>query len=148
MEDRKRISTDPLPDPDLEILPSREGVPTMAVRKNGRRFLLHSSFSPVREAEKAVSGLNPGSTIVVIGGFGLGYHVEAAAKKAGQALIHVLEKHPGLVAEALKARPDLSSLAGSPRVRIHSDPEELIGVLRTSPSTGLSYFFHRPSFDL
>ncbi|MFH1538584.1 MAG: hypothetical protein ABIH66_06470, partial [bacterium] len=75
--------------PGLEFEPidtRAGGRPSLRATYCGERVTLHSAYDPVREAETLVAGKEfGGAETLLVFGFGLGYHCEAA-----------LRLHPGL----------------------------------------------------
>lgn len=61
---------------------AKNGSPTLSIEKDGKIHQIHSKYNPEREAEQQIEKselINP--NILVICGFGLGYHIKAALKK-------------------------------------------------------------------
>lgn len=133
---------------EYEIQKSRQGSPTVKLTHQNRTIWLHSRFDPVKEAEKAVSSLESSLETVIIGGLGLGYHVEAALHRVRNARFYILEPDPQMKILCLKERPSLKKIFESENIKIFHDQELLIQELDKNSSGGISFFFHRPSFDL
>ncbi|MEW5724873.1 MAG: glycosyltransferase [Thermodesulfobacteriota bacterium] len=109
----------PTPIPDLRLVPTSSGRPSLVVTKEGREISLHSRVDPVREASALAEGLTvkTGEGLVVLG-LGLGYHLAAV-------LARLSEWTPVLVIEAeervYRAAAGLPESAGwleSPRVKV------------------------------
>ncbi len=94
----------------LEIVPSKKGEPTAIYNK----LYLHSKYDPVKEAVKIANEIEK-SNLIVIGGFGLGYHVEEIVKKHPDSTVVVFEPNMDLFMEAMKLR-DFSFLISSKNV--------------------------------
>ena len=131
-----------------ETCATSENAPSMAVEIDGRTAWLHSRRFPLKEAEKIVAGLDPDADILVIAGFGLGYHVEAARLKFPAATVAVLEKDFGVLKAALEIRPGLESLFRDPAVVFFSDPDSLVAWLQEHANRNLAWLIHRPSYEL
>lgn len=94
---------------EIEVINSRTNDPNFQITQNGKQFFLHSSFNPIREAERWVSNLDPDSNYIVVG-LGMGYHVEKLAEVLKpKRKILVIEPEIELYNEMLKVR-DVSSL--------------------------------------
>lgn len=94
----------------LEIVPSKKGDPTAIYNK----LYLHSKYDPVKEAVKIAKELEK-SNLIIIGGFGLGYHVEEIVKQQPDSTIVVFEPNMDLFMEAMKLK-DFSFLINSKNV--------------------------------
>jgi hypothetical protein len=133
----------------FEIHPTREGVPTIRVEIDGRKVFLHSRFKPLEEADRSAESCDPMSTVVVCGGFGLGYLPSALLSRAPQATVVIIEKEPAIVACALRNNPQAESVLRNERCFLFTDPQDVIAFLQTGISTKTSsYHFHRPSVEL
>ena len=112
------------PSDDLAIQPVGDDLVTLLVKSPAGQMTLHSRFAPIQEAEALTAGLDIGrDDILVILGFGLGYHVEAAlGKLTHDNLVIVVEASPGIFSAALEyadltcllSRPNTRLLVGSP----------------------------------
>ena len=74
------------PESDCEYIvsDSKSGAKTLAIKKDGKVFQVHSKYDPVKEAEKQLENaklINP--KVMMVMGFGLGYHVRSASKIYG-----------------------------------------------------------------
>ncbi len=100
-------------DGSLAVAPSRSGVPTLT--KNGR--LVHSSYDPRAEAESFIdTQVPPDRSNVIVFGFGLGYHVCAAARRRESfGKIFVIEPDMAMFKAALEA-VDLTEILEDSRV--------------------------------
>jgi hypothetical protein len=136
------------PDFSFEAARTREGVPTLRVDRGGKSAWLHSRVSPLKEAEKIISGLDLSSSVIVAAGFGLGYHVEALRRAAPGSTVAVLEKDPGVLKAALETRPEIERLFRDPEVLFFADAEDLIAWLQDNANRSMAWLIHRPSFDL
>jgi len=66
-----------------KIITSKEGLPTLIVKKEGKEMALHSKFFPSRENESYREKINPQKfDILIILGFGLGYHLQDLKEKS------------------------------------------------------------------
>ncbi len=79
---------------DTGIIPTKEGAYSLSI---GGQWI-HSKYSPEKEAERLISDiidLDPQSTLVIILGVGLGYHVDLLEKKGFKNLI-LIELNTGV----------------------------------------------------
>lgn len=90
----------------------------------GRATALASKYDPAAEADKLLSDVDPRKTAcLVLLGFGLGYHAEAAAALLGDnGLLLIYEPDPALLRSVLEHR-DLSKLLKQPGVVLVTGPE-------------------------
>lgn len=89
--------------------------PTMRIAGN----LVHSARNPMREAERIVRSVvdRKQTTLLILFGFGLGYHVEAALRLFPHLHCVVFEVDPGLLNAAFKSR-DLREVLESERLSL------------------------------
>ena len=132
----------------FERMETPDGVPSLRAERNGRGVWLHSQRYPLKEAQKIISGLDFSSGIIVVAGFGLGYHVEALRRNAAGSIIAVLEKERGVLAKALEIRPGLQHLFNDPSIVFFSDADGLIAWLQEKANRSMAWLIHRPSFEL
>ncbi|MBM7866679.1 DUF115 domain-containing protein [Heliobacterium gestii] len=131
---------------DLLLEMGRKNNWTLYHRATGR--YLHSRFDPVAEAENWVSGHLGEEKPQRIGiyGFGLGYHVYAAARRFPGIPIDVFEIDPR-PAGAAKA---LGLFEGEPSFRLHTGQgaESALGEWLETYDEKDAFWVHRPSLDL
>lgn len=141
-----RSMTIPFP---FEILPTKENVPTIRVEIDGRKAFLHSRFKPLEEATKSAESCDSMSTVIICGGFGLGYLPAALLARAPQATVVIIEKEPAIVTCALLNNPQAEMVLRDERCFLFTDPQDVIAFLQIGISTKTSsYHFHRPSVEL
>lgn len=75
-----------LPESDCEyvVTDAKSGAKTLAIKKDGMTYQVHSKYDPVKEAEQQLTNaklVNP--KILMILGFGLAYHIRSACKIYG-----------------------------------------------------------------
>jgi len=130
-----------------------KGGPLLKAREEGGRWTaLHSGYDPEAEAGRWAEGLDlEGAGMVVVLGFGLGYHLEALSHRlAEQVRLVVLDPGGAAFKAALKAR-DLRQLLGRPGLELilDRDPESALTRLgRLQIKAGfpaLKTLVHRPS---
>ena len=99
-----------------EIMRAETGEPALKVEHAGKKLFFHSRRNPRAEAEEFIESSTDGTEqIIILVGFGLGYHVEAILKRNKNVTILVIEPEGTLIKEALKSR-DLSPVLASERV--------------------------------
>ncbi len=108
---------------------------------------LHSSYDPVKEAERGVSAFNKGrSSIIVVSGLALGYHILSLKKKYPEAEIIVIEHDRevvNIVRENLPAHID-----GIVLIQGKQDITTFFEILDLKKFMGISHYKHRPSYSL
>ncbi|MDX9703219.1 MAG: DUF115 domain-containing protein [Candidatus Auribacterota bacterium] len=137
-----------IPD-DVEILISRTGDPT--ARVNGT--LLHSMFDPYKEARRFVDGnpVSPGS-IVLLYGFGLGYHALEIARRIGHSgKLIIVELNSAILRTALDVA-DFEELFSVTNCELifprHADDikRDLEKLQDVCDNGGCTVLVHQPSF--
>lgn len=107
------------PSDELAVQTVSDELVTLLVKTTGGRMTLHSRFSPVQEAEALTAGLDIGpDEILVILGFGLGYHVAAAITRLPQDTpIMVVEASPDIFRTALE-HANLTVILSRPKTEL------------------------------
>lgn len=124
------------PDERLVVEASAEGSPT--ARLAGA--YLHSRRDPGREARRVIAeGVSQRATTILILGFGLGYHVDAALSIRSEAKVVVVIPSVSVFASALAAR-DLRHILENPRLvlLVQPSPETVAYALRAHESGELA----------
>jgi len=115
------------PDPGVSVEPARRGGATASVisHQTGRRVYLHSRVDPQAEAERFTQAVELGGNFCfVLGGFGLGYHVRALARRLkGDAFLVVTEPNVALLRAAMET-VDLSDLLTNGKCVILTRPDK------------------------
>lgn len=89
---------------------ARNGMLNLKLKRDGREFLLHSSYNPLKEAENWVSRINmKGFDTIVVLGIGLGYHVEKLIDMYPDKNKIIVEPNFDVFLQLLKAR-DVSNI--------------------------------------
>ncbi len=113
---------------------------------------LHSRYKPRVEAENWAAAVPPEKWVIIVNGFGLGYHVAALYKKLPEdALVIVAEPNLAMIKTALHAA-DMSDMLKDGRVVFFTaiDRGDLVNrlELRTSLlALGVHFTMHKPSAD-
>ncbi len=108
---------------------------------------LHSAYSPVTESEKAADSFRPGrSTLIIIAGLALGYHVNYLKRKFRDHIIIVIERDPEVIDIVRKIYP-----VNIKDVSVISTTKEIVSVLEQTDIAmirGVSAYIYRPSYLL
>jgi hypothetical protein len=92
----------------LENTPSGEKTLIYTDSNTGRKqYRLHSAYNPLKESERAVESFNSGrSSLIIVAGVALGYHLRYLKEKYPGHLIIAIEKHPEIINIVEKTYPD------------------------------------------
>lgn len=90
--------------PDAHFVSTDDGVPTCRIMVEGKERLLASGRRPWREADRLAEQADPlAAALFAVPGFGLGYHVEAIARRVGEsAMVLCFEPDVGLLRAVLE----------------------------------------------
>ena len=72
---------------NYELAQSKNGYHNISIKKNGKKILLHSLYDPDKESENFVDGIDLKKDVIVIIGFGLGYHIEMLSSLTNKEII-------------------------------------------------------------
>jgi len=136
----------------IEVLESKTGDPVPCINiDDGRKLFVHSRIDPLREAERFISEIDlSDKDLVIVLGFGFGYHCEFLLKKISSAVnIIVIEKDEVLLKKAFQFR-DLETLIKRENFYILADPAEgfLSDFFRGKSSRNVLFITHRGSAQL
>ncbi len=97
-----------LADSPVRVVPSRSGLPTITVDRDGTDYYVHSKYDPAQEAEGMVEQFDPAEVEnyehVFFYGVGLGYHVEAFMKRFPKHFFSLYEPSPQAFCHYLSER--------------------------------------------
>ncbi len=140
----------------LKVVNARNGSPTMTCQLNGTETWLHSRDNPIAEGSAWANQINiQRGNIIVVFGFGLGYHLESLTKKAESydgVTVLAIEPSVTLLKMALESR-DLSALFKKPNFHLVAAENEadLQNHLNTKIKIGhlrdLQFQFFGPLFN-
>jgi hypothetical protein len=106
--------------PDLfqyEVTKAKNGQLTLAIDDGKKKLQVHSKYDPEKEALQQIrqkNYLNP--RILIVFGFGLGYHIQAALQELKENMfIVVIERDPNVLMEAMRHK-DLTGLFASEKI--------------------------------
>jgi hypothetical protein len=102
------------------IVASKAGVPTLSVSSGERTVFLHSQYDPIKEAQRwAASQAPPDDAVVLIFGWGMGYHVLEWVKQHGGSVEAIIIFEPeAALFDASLDHVDLQQLACAKRLEI------------------------------
>ena len=122
---------------------------SLSVENSDKKYLLHSKFDPGKEALRVFSAFDKKPQIIIIGGFGMGYHAEAALERFKGVKILVVEKDISVFKLALTLR-DLRDVIANPDIEfiISENGDEIIPILTDLHTKNISISLHRPSYEM
>jgi len=134
------------------VVESKKGGPVpCASPDDGRKLFIHSRVDPLRESERFTAEIDvTGRDLVVVFGFGFGYHIDDLVRKAGREItILAVEKDPLLFRKAIESR-DLHELFLSENFIMALDPgeDELASLLKGKSSRNVLFVMHRGSHQV
>ena len=106
-------------DPDLRILPARDGSSVAHERFDGRDYPLHSTVAPAREKERSLKNLGSAGFIVAYG-LGSGWHLRGIVHEGLRELLLIVDGKRRL--RSLLEGQDLRDIFSYPRLRLLLDP--------------------------
>lgn len=105
------------------IYEARNGMPTLEIEYQGRRQSVHSRYNPQKEAVSWVQSLPEDCEVLIVFGFGLGYHYEEIVSLPCKCEVIVVETDFGNLKAALSCRDFTAVIRrGGLRVVCCSDP--------------------------
>jgi len=111
------------PDSSYEVVPSRQGPPTLSKQlEGGSRISLHSTYDPIQEASRLIDkcSVRKDQYFIVLG-TGLGYHLRELVSQAGNfSKIIVIEKDLNIFRLALN-HVDWRPLLENEKISFHVD---------------------------
>lgn len=121
------------------------------IQGEGRKLFIHSRVDPLREAERLIQEIEiTGKDLVVVFGFGFGYHVQELLKKTGRDInILVVEKDPLIFKKAMESR-DFGELLSRENLLLAIDPDEdeLTSIMHGRSSRNVLFITHRGSHQV
>jgi len=136
----------------LEIVESKNGKPVPCVNvEGGKKLFVHSRIDPLREAERFISEIDlSGKDLVIVLGFGFGYHCELLlCKVSPEVNIVVIEKDELLLKKAFESR-SLENILSARNFYLLADPTEsfLSEIFRGKSSHNVLFITHRGASQL
>ncbi len=116
------------------VITAKTGKPTIQVQANDRKVFVHSSYDPEGEARRWAANVSLSTRdLLIILGFGMGYHVTEILKDAPEDIeIIIVETEPGLLKQAFYHR-DFRVMLKSKNIHIvlGDDVLKLIRIFRS-----------------
>jgi len=128
---------------------TRSGFKTLIYKDDaaGRDIRLHSAYDPYKEAQRSVSGFVRGrSSVVLVSGLALGYHVGHLADLSGDSQILVVERDPEVVKICRKVNPEILNKAVA--ITSSAEIESFFERIDISEFKGIVHYIHRPSVQI
>ena len=133
-----------------DIWKTKTGDYTVAIKKDNKQIFFHSKYDPRKEARRILeTNFDKDKDLIVIGGFGLGYHAEEALKLFPDSRLIIVEKSLEIIKIAFKLR-DLSTLLSNKRVQliVSEDVNMVLDFLGEFKSLKIGVNVHKPSYEL
>lgn len=136
-----------------QIMNSKENTPTLKWKND---LLLHSAYYPSKEAVKLVKSLQISSSkIIIIYGFGFGYHIEALIRQndCKNKVIIIVEGNMDVLKLALENR-SLVSILSDDRIKLiigiseNDIIKEFYGEMKLLSDETIDFIIHEPSFKI
>lgn len=139
-------------DGSIESVESKSGGPVPCfLQGEGRKLFIHSRIDPQREAERFIQEIDfSGRDLVVILGFGFGYHIEELLKKSGRGInILAVEKNPLFLKKCAESK-DLSEILSMENFFLSVDPDEdeITAFMHGRSSRNVLFITHRGSHQV
>lgn len=129
-----------------ELRDTPTGMKTL-VLTGEREIKFHSSFDPVREAQRAVLSFACGrATHIAVCGLGLGYHIKLLREQFPGRTIIVIERDNEIVTIARATYP--GHIDDAAVITSLNDVPAALETMGVDSFRGLAVFFHRPSYNL
>lgn len=121
------------------------------IQGEGRKLFIHSRVDPLREAERFIQDIDiAGRDLVVVFGFGFGYHIEELLKKTGLEInVLAVEKDPLIFKKAMESG-DFGELLSRENLLLTVDPDEdeLAALMHGRSSRNVLFITHRGSHQI
>ncbi|MCL2154479.1 MAG: DUF115 domain-containing protein [Leptospirales bacterium] len=142
---------------NIDVVLAKNGSPVPCITAEGKskneekKLFVHSRVDPIREAERFISDIDiSNKDLVVVLGFGFGYHCDILLDKVQQGInIVVIERDEALLRKAFESR-DLEKLISAENFFIICNPSEsLIGdIFKGKSSKSIIFITHRGSSQI
>ncbi len=132
--------------PEYILKETRSGKPTLIVRKE-KDTTLHSAYNPEKEAERAAGDFDAGrSSMILIAGLGLGYHVREIRKKYPDKELVIIEPDKEIV--RICNKHTRGNITGSHIIRSVAEIPSVFEEIDMSGFRGIALYTHRTSHSL
>lgn len=135
--------------PEFLISDTKNGFKTLSVldKKTGKEIKLHSSYDPVKEADRSIDSFDKGkSSIIAVSGIALGYHLIALKRKYPGVKIIAIEKETGIIDLCRKTYPE--SLERIDIISPDIDPESILEKIDLAGFKGIAHYIHKPTYQI
>ena len=135
--------------PQYVITDTKSGYKTLSVldKDKGNEIKLHSSYDPVKEADRSIQAFDKGrSSIIIVSGIALGYHLKLLKQKYPHTKIIALEKEKEIITICSGFYPE--SLHGIDIINSIDELGMIFETINLSDFNGISHYSHKPSYQL
>jgi len=135
--------------PEYLVSDAKNGFKTLSVldKNTGKEVKLHSSYDPLKEAERSVDAFEKGKpSVIAVSGIALGYHITALKKKYPDVKIIAIEKEDEVL--KLCRQFNSASLEGVQFITQNNDPDSVFEGMELAGFKGIAHYIHKPSYQL
>ncbi len=135
--------------PQLLITEAKNGFKTLSVisKDNGKEIKLHSSYDPIKEAERNIDAFDKGrSSIIIVSGIALAYHIDFLKKKYPGITLIALENEKEIINITRSIYPE--SLKGIHTVNTADELGPIFENMNLADFKGIAHYMHKPSYQL
>lgn len=95
---------------------TKNNLTTISFKRNEKKYLLHSKYDPIQEAERLVKNVDfERDSLIVVFGIGLGYHLSEIKKRISEdTRVFIIEHNIDVLKYALK-NVDFSEIFNTPQ---------------------------------
>jgi hypothetical protein len=132
----------------FSVSDTKNGLKTIsAIDSGGKEIKLHSSYDPVKEAERNTDAFNKGrSSILIVSGIGLGYHIQSLKEKYPDIKIIAVEREKDVLVKCNEYYPE--TLSRIPIINSLHDIESVFSNIDLTNFKGIAHYIHKPSYQL
>jgi hypothetical protein len=132
----------------FSISDTKNGFKTVSViNDDGKEIKLHSSYDPIKEAERNTDSFDKGrSSIIVVSGTALGYHIKFLKEKYPDTKIVAVEKEREILLKCREFYPE--TLDSIPAINSLQDIEDIFSAIDLANFKGIAHYIHKPSYQL
>ena len=132
----------------FSISDTKNGFKTIsAIDADGKEIKLHSSYDPIKEAERNISSFDKGrSSIIIVSGIALGYHIQSLEEKYPGIKIIAVEKEKEVLLKCNEYYPE--TLSRISVINSLYDIEPIFSNMDITNFKGIAHYIHKPSYQL
>ena len=132
----------------FSISDAKNGFKTLSViDADGKEIKLHSSYDPIKEAERNIGTFDKGrSSIIIVSGVALGYHINFLKEKYPDTKIIAVEKEKEILFKCNEYYPE--TLSGISTINSLHDIESVFSTIDLANFKGIAHYRHKPSYQL